>query len=450
MKKYFLIFILFLCSEFKGEEIYYLEKIKGIKRNLLLELGLKVFAETSNGYLILRDENMEKIKEMNFKRIGEFKNELYFLTPRIEGLKPLNCGNILFEEENLYLIEMEEFSECIKSNFFKFYKVSLETLKPYRSFEEIKIEKNLFVEEMLKNFDEESAILDFIELVNYTESRYSSNSGCFASSERAFNILKELGYEVEYQAYSSKFAPNVVATLKGLLEAQKVIILIAHLDDMPRIPPAPGANDNGSGSAMVLNLAKIFSKYRFKYTIKFILVTGEEQGLVGSTYYASKAYKMGEEILAILNADMIGWQGDGKPLEEDLDLSYDENSEELANIFMEVYSIYENLAFPKLIYCPKNYYSDHYSFWKYGFPAVMGITDNEGICGQSGSYSYYHTHMDTVENCGDLEFYIKIQRAYLSVLAHLAHPLCKLKNEKNLIFNQFDFKNICPIKFLSK
>lgn len=444
MKKYAIIIFFFFSKFLFPSEIFFIEKKEKYERNKILSLGLNLIAETRNGFLALND-NFGEIKSHNLKKLGNFEKDLYFLTPKIENIDFNSCGKILLKEENLYLIEMDENSICIKNKNFWVQKLSLEKLEPYKEFEKTEIEKNFFVEDMLNNFDEDLAISEFYELVNYVDSRYSTNPDCFSSVERAYNIFQELGLEVEFQDYSSTYAPNVVGTLRGLLEPEKVLILIAHIDDMPKIPPAPGANDNGSGSSMVVNLAKVLTNYRFSYTIKFVLVTGEEQGLVGSTYYAAKAYYQGENIIAVLNADMIGWEGDGKPEEENLDLSYNDNSEELANLFADVYSLYENIVPTLLIYCPENYYSDHYSFWKKGYPAIMGITDNEGICHYGGSYPYYHTRSDKVENCGDLDFFIKTQRAYLSVLAHLAKPLCKILTEKN--FNWLDLWYICPVKF---
>ncbi len=445
MKKYIKIMIfLFFSKLLFPSEIFFVEKKEKYERNKILSLGLNLIAETRNGFLVLND-NFSEIKSYNFKKLGDFKKNLFFVTPKIKGIDLNSCGKILFKEENLYLIEMEENSNCLKNKNLWIQKLSLENLKPYKEFEKIEIEKNFFVEDMLNNFDEDLTISEFYELVNYADSRYSTNPSCFSSVERAYNIFQELGLEVELQDYSSTYAPNVVGTLNGLLEPEKVLILIAHIDDMPKNPPAPGANDNGSGSSMVINLAKVLTNYRFSYTIKFILVTGEEQGLIGSTYYAAKAYSQGENIIAVLNADMIGWEGDGKPEEENLDLSYNDNSEELANLFVDVYSLYEDIVPTLLIYCPENYYSDHYSFWKRGYPAIMGITDNEGICNYGGSYPYYHTRNDKIENCGDLNFFTKTQRAYLSVSAHLAKPLCKISAERN--FNRLDFIYICPIKF---
>ena len=105
---------------------------------------------------------------------------------------------------------------------------------------------------------------------------------------------------------------NVVATLKGTDPNDKRIFLISgHLDNMRTSPTdsigdAPGANDDGSGSAAVIECARIMSKHNFSATIIFVTVSGEEQGLLGAGYMAEKARKENWNIEAVLNNDIMG------------------------------------------------------------------------------------------------------------------------------------------------
>ncbi|HET7896389.1 MAG TPA: M20/M25/M40 family metallo-hydrolase, partial [Flavisolibacter sp.] len=105
---------------------------------------------------------------------------------------------------------------------------------------------------------------------------------------------------------------NVVATLKGTDPNDNRIFLISgHLDNMrtsvmDRTGDAPGANDDGSGSAAVLECARIMSKHSFPATVIFVTVSGEEQGLLGATYMAQKAKKENWNIEAVLNNDIMG------------------------------------------------------------------------------------------------------------------------------------------------
>jgi len=105
---------------------------------------------------------------------------------------------------------------------------------------------------------------------------------------------------------------NVVATLKGTDPNDKRIFLISgHLDNMRTSPTdstgdAPGANDDGSGSAAVIECARIMSKHAFPATVIFVTVSGEEQGLLGAYYMANKAKKENWNIEAVLNNDIMG------------------------------------------------------------------------------------------------------------------------------------------------
>ena len=105
---------------------------------------------------------------------------------------------------------------------------------------------------------------------------------------------------------------NVVATLKGNDPADtRIFIISGHLDNirsnvMDRTGDAPGADDDGSGSAAVLECARIMSKHLFAATVIFVTVSGEEQGLFGSTYMANKAKAQNLNIEAVLNNDIMG------------------------------------------------------------------------------------------------------------------------------------------------
>src|SRR5579862_1313610 len=104
---------------------------------------------------------------------------------------------------------------------------------------------------------------------------------------------------------------NIVAVLPGTAQPEKRIIVSAHYDSINLTvktadAPAPGADDDASGTAVVLELARVMSQYRFRKTIVFIAFAGEEIGLVGSTRYAAHAKATGEQIEAVFNNDVVG------------------------------------------------------------------------------------------------------------------------------------------------
>jgi hypothetical protein len=106
---------------------------------------------------------------------------------------------------------------------------------------------------------------------------------------------------------------NIVATLRGAQpESEKrVYVVSGHYDSMCTSPTdakcdAPGANDDASGTAAVLEMARVMARYKFDATIVFMAVAGEEQGLLGSTYYAEQARKNSLDIEAMFTNDIIG------------------------------------------------------------------------------------------------------------------------------------------------
>lgn len=265
------------------------------------------------------------------------------------------------------------------------------------------------------------------QIINAASTRYSTSTGCQTAAQTVFNKLDALGLETVTQAHTTGHAPNVIATITGVVSPEKVVIVIGHLDDMPSSGAAPGADDNASGVVAVTTAAQVMAGYSFSNTVKFIAVTGEEFGLYGSDYYAAQAASAGEQIQAVLNADMIGWQGDGLPSTgETLDLNLNSSSQWLGTLFAQCASDYGTGCTVDAFLCAGMTASDHYPFWERGYSAVCGITDNEGYCSHAGHYPYYHTASDTRTNCGAPAFFYGAVRAYVATLAHLADPLCSL------------------------
>src|SRR5918999_619082 len=127
---------------------------------------------------------------------------------------------------------------------------------------------------------------------------------------------------VEKQSYKQQKAQripqptiitNVVATLKGSQPeaTDRIYVVSGHYDSMCNSPTdgkcdAPGANDDASGTAAVLEMARVMAKFEFDATIVFMAVAGEEQSLLGSTHYAEIAKQKNWNIEAMLTNDIIG------------------------------------------------------------------------------------------------------------------------------------------------
>ncbi len=104
---------------------------------------------------------------------------------------------------------------------------------------------------------------------------------------------------------------NVVATLRGTTDPERIYVVSGHYDSMCSSPTdgkcdAPGANDDASGTAAVVEMARVMSKQKFDATIVFMAVAGEEQGLLGARYFANQAVEKKMKIEAMFTNDIVG------------------------------------------------------------------------------------------------------------------------------------------------
>ncbi len=240
-----------------------------------------------------------------------------------------------------------------------------------------------------------------------------------------------LGLSVEYDPFIWDTSPmtNVVATLAGTdPTSQQIYIICAHMDSIALresgwdgyADPAPGADDNASGTAAVIEAARILSGYSFAYTVRFIAFAGEEQGLRGSAHYAAEAAARGDQIAGVINLDMIAW-----------DRNQDEHMELHAGTDPDSFAIAQHLAsaiqryglglIPQTFTTTATRASDHASFWDQGYPAILAIEDT--WYGATNDFNpSYHTFEDTRDKL-DADYLTQMAKAAIATLAELARPV---------------------------
>lgn len=263
---------------------------------------------------------------------------------------------------------------------------------------------------------------------------------------------------------------NAMAILKGTDATDDRIYLISgHLDSrvsdvMNKTADAPGANDDGSGVAAVIECARIMSKHSFPATIIFVAVSGEEQGLLGATYLADKARKQAWNIDAMLNNDIMGSnnsnettiidntkvrvfseafsvQDTGRAFQNirNLGLENDAKTRQLARYLKEVGERYVDNLEVVMVYRNDRFLrgGDHTPFVQKGYAAVRITEMNE---------NYNHQHQDLRTEKGivygdlvefmDFEYLRKNTGINLAALANLAKassvPQTVLVDVKNL------------------
>ncbi len=220
-------------------------------------------------------------------------------------------------------------------------------------------------------------------------SRYKSSTTNNVAANYIKQKLASYGLQVFDQNFSST-GRNVYAVQTGTVYPDQKYIICAHYDDMPSTGLAPGSDDNASGTAAVIEAARIFSQYNTEYTIVYALFDEEEQGLIGSDYFATQARNNNELILGVLNADMIAYDNnnDGKI---NIHTATYANSVTLANNMKSINTNY-SIGLVSTIYNPGSSASDHASFWYKNYGAVLLIEDYYG----SDFNDYYHTSNDKV------------------------------------------------------
>jgi hypothetical protein len=205
---------------------------------------------------------------------------------------------------------------------------------------------------------------------NYTiVSRHKNQPGNDKASQFIFEKFQSWGYQVQYEVFSST-GKNVIATKQGMFNSQKYFVVCAHYDDMPSGTTAPGADDNASGTATVLELARVFSQYNFNYTIKFICFDEEEQGLIGSNYYATQARNRNDSIIGVINLDMTAYDANNDGM-VDVHSNSVANTAQIANQWINNIYEYNVELIPRTV--DSQPYSDHYSFQQKNYGAILVI-----------------------------------------------------------------------------
>jgi peptidase M28-like protein/PKD domain-containing protein len=256
----------------------------------------------------------------------------------------------------------------------------------------------------------EEIYLDYLEgLVAYGP-RVTTTNACQDAGEYIYNEFLEMGINARIQEWSDSnyFGTNIEGTIQGVdTTSDEVYIFCAHYDS---VPDSPGADDDGSGVAAILTAAYYMSQFSFNHTIKFVAFSGEEQGLYGSYHYVDEALLNNDNIVAVLNADMIGFAIS----EEDasfVNIYEDDESSWLADFAVDISQEYNDYVDIEINRAGYSWGSDHYRFWQGGFNAVFYAEYNFN--------DYYHSPNDVIDNM-DISYAVKISKLLIATLAELS------------------------------
>jgi hypothetical protein len=237
-----------------------------------------------------------------------------------------------------------------------------------------------------------------------------------AGNDMAANYIKEklqgYGLPTYDQYFGSGGGRNVYAVQLGTTFPNKKYIICAHYDDFTYSGTiVPGADDNASGTAAVLEAARIFRNYESKYTLVYALWDEEERGLYGSAYYAQQAALAGDSIMGVINMDMTAYDSNNDNIAE-IHTRPIANSIALKDEMLTINSLY-NIGLTLQTINPGATYSDHASFWNNNFGAILLIEYDYDF------NPYYHSSSDLIQYF-NMPYYLKMSQVSLGVTATLA------------------------------
>ena len=225
------------------------------------------------------------------------------------------------------------------------------------------------------------------------------------------------GVTVSVQNFRAGYGPNVIAELPGQELPDEIVLVGAHFDSYAGSGQAraPGADDNASGTATVLEIARLLAPLPLRRTVRFCWWNAEEFGLYGSDAYARAMRAANANLVAYLNADMNAYRANGDA--RDLDFILNNSSTALIQYLTTVSQTYVP-TLPVVTGSLGGGSSDHASFFAQGYPAVFYFED-------ASQYSpFIHSANDTqAQSTNDMTLATLITQSMLAGMGELAQPL---------------------------
>jgi hypothetical protein len=244
--------------------------------------------------------------------------------------------------------------------------------------------------------------------------RQAESQGAWDAEYWLESQFRNFGFTVSRHYFNPTMSDNVVAEIRGTDSPNEIVVVGAHYDSRSTNSRsttlrAPGADDNASGTASLLELATVISEQSlsFRKTIRLVCFSGEEQGLVGSRAYARDLANAGANVIAMFNGDMLGWKQTNQPITLGM-MNRFIDSELLAQANLITRDYVPTLPIGTTAGCC----SDQQSFTEHGFSAI-GYFENT-----ANSVVYPHYHQST-----DLPQYINQDQLGLEAKALMAAAL---------------------------
>lgn len=417
---------------------------------MLLTLG--VFAQSFVMINVDNQQQTEKLFNDNNLKIHYFNDDFVLATAKVVDKTMQVLDNQAFESTDAYYIvycgkkNQENYISTTKNANVLFKNDNIlifdKAVEPYKNDGMIAVfnkeakmavrnrdfpvvtEENPVIREMMNQVSMDSLEATVQHLQDY-QNRMWDSQNAFDASDWIAGRMAALGLEVEQQPFyastwtgSGQAAPNVIGIQRGTLYPDVYVVCGSHFDSfsyeaMYGGGTCPGADDNATGVASVLESARIMTQYDFEYSIIYCAYGCEEMGLYGSEAYAARCQQEGMEILGYFNNDMNGYLW-GDTIH--IDCIYPNSVAPIGDYYMNVGSVY----FPEMPVQHVNLTygdSDHTSFNNHGY---MGIYPFEDVDHES---PYIHSTNDLIgPSVTSFEMSQRYCQMNIGCLAELANP----------------------------
>lgn len=283
----------------------------------------------------------------------------------------------------------------------------------------------------LKNLLQQDIQTLSVEIGNRNNNQYQKLN---QAKDFFINSFSQAGYKVQIQEYQieNQSYYNLEVEKTGTTKPNEIIVIGGHYDSAYT---SPGANDNGTGAAATLELARIFANKNTNRTIKFVEFTNEEPPFfwtenMGSLVYTKNLKQQGKNIVAMLSLETMGYFDDQPGSQEypyPINLIYPNQGNFISfignikssNLVKTAISSFRNhVKFPSQgtalpDYIPGVGWSDQWSFWQQGYQGIM-VTDTAPY-----RYQYYHTGDDTIDKI-DLDKFTRVVNGLVDVISDLS------------------------------
>jgi hypothetical protein len=272
------------------------------------------------------------------------------------------------------------------------------------------------IDSLLSLISQDSLYAWNLRLQNF-RTRYSYSDSVYRARDWLFNKFASFGIDSiwlhHYNYDSDQY--NVVATVVGTVKPDKLLVVGGHYDSVvygSGTNPytwAPGADDNGSGTVATLEMARIIAQNPLPVTVMFVPFAQEEQGLIGSDYFASYLSSQGVDLPLMINADMIAHNLGAHTAVKIYAAS---SAMEFVNVMDNMANAYTYLG---ASYAGQSSGSDHYSFYQHGYDAVFS---SEGDFFSNG----WHKNYDIVDSL-DFDYMKEVVKMNLATLITVAKSI---------------------------